>query len=434
MNTSKQANNNPATGARPSRAVPFEASLLAAALCAALGAGVPARADEYHYNNVLIGDRASGMGGAYTAISDDPTGLYYNPAGIVYAHGNNLSASVNAFHSSTTTYKKALGGNDWKRESSTLLPNFFGVVQPLGGGMVGFSYAVPDSTLEDQDQTFTGLPSSLPGVTITRYVINFNNKDSTYNLGPSYAIKLSDNLSVGGTLYYHYRERETINNQLINLDTGQYQWSNTYYQTDEKGVRPILGLTWSPADRLALGLTLTTVYIRESKTTSQVTLKDITYDGNTVSRTVIQSTDKRDFPLSATVGAAWFASDKLLVSGDLAYHGKSEDVFVGKKEAVWNWALGAEYYMSANWAVRAGLYSNLANTPTVKSGGTNQPEHIDLYGGSASLSYFTGNSATTFGLSYSQGSGKTQLFGNDTSIQDTDRSALMLFLSASYTY
>ena len=55
------------------------------------------RADENHYSNQLIGYRAAGLGGAYTAISDDPSGLYYNPAGIVYAQTSNLSASVNAF-------------------------------------------------------------------------------------------------------------------------------------------------------------------------------------------------------------------------------------------------------------------------------------------------------------------------------------------------
>src|SRR3990172_2529925 len=54
-------------------------------------------ADEYHYNNILIGDRAAGMAGAYTAISDDPSGLYYNPAGIVFAPRRSFSASVNAY-------------------------------------------------------------------------------------------------------------------------------------------------------------------------------------------------------------------------------------------------------------------------------------------------------------------------------------------------
>ena len=137
-------------------------------------------ADEFHYNNFLIGDRASGMGGAYTAVSDDPTGLYYNPAGIVYATGKNLSASVNAYYSLNKKYDNIIGGNGWERKSSSLLPNFFGITQPLGSFQFGFSYVVPDSIQENQSQTFGGsLPTTL-GSPATNYTINFNNED-TYN-------------------------------------------------------------------------------------------------------------------------------------------------------------------------------------------------------------------------------------------------------------
>ena len=130
-----------------------------------------AAADELHYTNLLIGDRASGMGGAYTAISDDATGLYYNPAGIAYAAGRNFSASVNAYYNNEKKYKGVIGGNGWTRKSSSLLPNYFGVVQPIGKFKVGLSYAVPDSSMEDQQQLFTDLPLSAsiqpfnPGVT-----------------------------------------------------------------------------------------------------------------------------------------------------------------------------------------------------------------------------------------------------------------------------
>src|SRR3989338_11529459 len=107
-------------------------------------------ADEYHYNNIIIGDRASGMGGAYTAISDDASGCYYNPAGLIFASGRSLSASANVYNYFKKTYKDVLGGKGWERVSSNLLPNYFGIIQPLGQGIIGFSYAVPDSRLENQ--------------------------------------------------------------------------------------------------------------------------------------------------------------------------------------------------------------------------------------------------------------------------------------------
>ena len=36
------------------------------------------------------GARALALGGAYTAISDDPSGLYYNPAGLASINGRQL--------------------------------------------------------------------------------------------------------------------------------------------------------------------------------------------------------------------------------------------------------------------------------------------------------------------------------------------------------
>ena len=33
-------------------------------------------ADDYHFNNFFIGDRAASMGGAYCAIADGPEGVY----------------------------------------------------------------------------------------------------------------------------------------------------------------------------------------------------------------------------------------------------------------------------------------------------------------------------------------------------------------------
>ena len=41
-------------------------------------------ANTDNYKNILIGDRASTMAGAFSAISDDSSGVFYNPAGLVH--------------------------------------------------------------------------------------------------------------------------------------------------------------------------------------------------------------------------------------------------------------------------------------------------------------------------------------------------------------
>lgn len=415
-------------------------------------------ADEYHYNNILIGDRASGMGGAYTAVSDDPTGMYYNPAGIAYSTTRNLSASVNAYYNFRKKYKGVIGGHGWERTSSALLPNYFGIIQPLGKFKVGFSYAVTDSIQEDQDQTFYDLPldpkveAYNPGANISRYIINFNNDDNTYNFGPSIATRITDDLSAGITIYIHQRKAQLIFNQFVETKNGVsgYEWINGYFETNEWGIRPILGLMWSPVEKVSLGIAVSKTILLDSDTTWQSTYRleginvDTNNDGisdtnNIFERPNVYSTDaKRKYPYQINTGIAYFASNSLLLSGDVSYSSKVDNPAVfgpfEDREAVLNAALGTEYYLSRNWAMRAGLFTNMANTPEIKTGVSGQPEHIDLYGGSLSLSRFTKNTSVTLGGNMSYGAGKAQVVSGSSSVQDANAHAWTIFISSSYSY
>ena len=405
-------------------------------------------ADEYHYNNILIGDRAAGMAGAYVGIADDPAGLYYNPVGIVYAIGSNISGSMNSFHNITTTYKDALGGQlDWKRESSVLAPNYFGVFQPFAGGKVGFSYAVTDSIFENQDQEFANVTSTLDNP-ITNYVVNFNNQDTTYNIGPSFSIKFYDNLSAGITLYFHNRTQEIITNQLINVGTptDDYEWSNSYIYNEEYGIRPIFGMMWAPIEKVSIGVTVSKLNVFNSEHTIQSTCKsavvvDPASGGTTPScttdpilRTVQSNNHDRDHPLKISHGIAYFHSNRLLISSDVTYH-SSTDV----RSSTLNLSIGSEYYFNDKWAIRGGFYTNVANTPDLKTTNVTatQAPHVDLHGISLSLSHFARNSVLSVGFDTMFGSGKAQLFpavSGTAQLQDVDISTLTMFMSATYSY
>ena len=41
-----------------------------------------------------LGGRAQGMGGAFTAVADDPTAIFFNPAGIAYLKGMQVSMDM----------------------------------------------------------------------------------------------------------------------------------------------------------------------------------------------------------------------------------------------------------------------------------------------------------------------------------------------------
>lgn len=413
-------------------------------------------ADEFHYNNLTIGERPSGMAGAYTAISDDPSGVYYNPAGIAYSVEGSLSGSVNAFYRSNKSYKDAVKPHSWERESSSLLPNFFGIIMPVGKGVLGLSYAVPDSIVEDQDQQFSDFLYEIAGVNIAHYVINFNKEDNTYEFGPSYAQRVTDSISVGITLYYHQRRIQRVSNFVSVLPDNSHAWSNTYVEISEAALRPTLGVMWSPEDmKYSFGFTISKAMPLGSSYDQQNT----THDGTKLVRLTASSSDQRKYPLNLKLGVAYYPTHSLLFSADISHYtgtGQVKDSSPGlsyydsslgnlnitgsvmlydKRESVTNIAFGTEYYFSSKSAVRGGFFTNFANTKSISSSDSGKDEHLDLYGLALSYTTFTRASSLTFGGVYTFGNGDAQVNGDDpTAIQSTSFSSLLIYLGTSYSF
>jgi hypothetical protein len=109
-----------------------------------------APASYINFNSNLIGEQASGMGGAYTAMSGDSSSSgFYNPASLVKLTGTDISASATLFNKYDTTYGEGLELYRCGREGqSRFFPN-----HPSAIGNVyrfrkkwafGFSIVVPD--------------------------------------------------------------------------------------------------------------------------------------------------------------------------------------------------------------------------------------------------------------------------------------------------
>jgi long-chain fatty acid transport protein len=399
-----------------------------------------ALADDYHYINLLVGNRASGLGGAYTALSDDPAGCFYNPAGIAFAPNNSLSASVNAFSSDTKKYKGAMldvsgQKKSWKQKSSSLLPNFFGVVKKIDSNAFGLSYAVTNSTIRRQDQNFNNLFSTTAGNSIERFDINIDDSDRTYLFGPSYAYKFLDYLSMGTTLYVYYRDLKLIRNQLLLFEQGEHYLSNYYTTRVEWGLKPNIGVMWEPIEKVSLGLNLSKIYLFSSDRNKQLILRDTTNqiddfsDTNKILFSTSDSGETDDFPFQTTLGAAYFVSSSLLFSMDLSYYENIEN-----RKAVINFAIGTEYYLNEKWAIRGGIWSDFANTPKLSSNKANQPEHINLFGTSLSLSFFQRQASVSLGCNYSFGDGEAQVIADNATIQDVEYQASTLYISAGYSF
>ena len=397
-------------------------------------------ADQLHYNNILIGNRAAGLAGAYSAISDDASGLYYNPAGIVFSDDLQLSASANAIHASTLTYKDVLNGDDWKRKSSSIVQNFFGLTSKLGKGYIGFSYAVTDFDVEDQDTRLT----SVPGISL--YVINIKNTDKVTKFGPSYAIQINDEWTFGATLYLHDREQDLVQNQFIRISgSNEFESSNLFFETAETGLEPILGFTWTPHEEWSVGGSVRQVTITSSKTRVQnFCASDVNNPGvqsaqcllvsaSVIDPTIATNKTKRKLPLNTRLGVAYFPSSSFLISADISHFESVESDSFNAEEII-NFALGVEYYINAGWAIRGGYYTNLSNTPDIDSTGINQADHVDLTGISLSLTKFSKTSSVSIGYSGSRGSGEAQVIAGSNAIQDLNQEIDAIYLSTTYSF
>src|SRR5262245_33806784 len=129
---------SPAGGRRSGRATTLAArALWGSVLLALTSAGpAPARADPFHYQGIPLGQRALGFGGAYTGLANDPSGAYYNPAGLVWTGDSALSASLtlNAFDRQTIVqgYRSEMGSTDLRHDSQPSLPSSVGFLKRLG--------------------------------------------------------------------------------------------------------------------------------------------------------------------------------------------------------------------------------------------------------------------------------------------------------------
>ncbi len=421
--------------------------VLSIIFCLALTFFSDVLADDAHYVNMIVGNRSSGLGGAYTALSDDPSGCYYNPAGIAFAPAESLSASVNAINKSTKIYRDALntaggGSQDWEQESFSLLPNYFGIVKKIGPGVLGLSYAVPDSIDRRLQQHFYNIASIDPNNDVETYIININDNDKTYLFGPSYAYGFSDSLSIGATVYVYYRDMEFIRNQLLQFEQGEHVLANFYDTKEDWGFKPVLGVIFEPLDKLAIGLSVSKIYITSSDNDMQTIYRntfspDYNYNGasydfsmtDTILYTTLSTGEKDKFPLTVSLGFAYFFSSKLLIAGDMVYSEK-----IDEKETVVNVSLGTEYYFRDDMALRTGFYTDYANTEDVSSGYANQEEHVDIYGLNFSLTRFSRSSSITLGFSYGQGTGDAQIISDSTVIQDVVIRNTTFYISSSYNY
>ena len=410
-------------------------------------------ADQYHYNNIIVGDRAMGLGGAYTAISDDASGVVYNPAGLGFALSNDISGSANAFYRKRVEYKKIIGDNSYVETSTGLFNPFFGGLQKLdnisNGLVFAFGLYSSDAELKDQDDLI-----SAPELGIVRFHRSANIRASTNYFGVALGKRFGKGFSGGIGLNALWVNELTQ----IYQDSVQgpiVQNGVTYYslltradrqELDVQGFEPVLGLQWAPTDKLSIGLSFKkALLIKDTLKISQEQTSVAVDDPNTgitalndISRVPVTSEIEdaiKTWPSETRLGFAYFASSRMMFSFDAVHRSATDGEFkLLDRNSVVNYALGSEIYVTTSVPIRLGFFTNNDARPEIDRSRGSQDDHLDYKGASVFVGWVQPNSQISVGTILQQGKGEAQKISGSTNVQDVVALSTTFGISATHNF
>jgi long-chain fatty acid transport protein len=381
----------------------------------------PARADESRFRPYLVGGRASGMGGAFTALADDGSGPWYNPAGVAFVRRSQLSIAGSVYGLVSGSFHDALGdGHDFRYRGLNTFPSVTAGVWKLGapgaeeGGVLSLGVFVPDAVdIDDRDRLGSAQDAFF-----------YSEKTRTVWGGLTYAHRLG-HLGIGATAFLLYGSRIVQEDLTATSQAAPDQFATLSARTDETtfGVAGAIGLRWDATEALHLGLSLYSpalgggrrrVFLRATLAAGAPgPLIEVVNEGG------LRSTLSQ--PLRLQSGLAW-VSGPLTLAADLVYlaprkvHDNADRQAEGldqrvERRAVVDGSVGLELLVGERYALRAGLFTDLSTSPRpVAYLGSANPNptytsHVDRYGATLSAGFRTEHTSTDFGVNASAGTG-----------------------------
>ncbi len=418
------------------------------------------RADPYHQQSLIVGERALGLGGAFTGVADDPSAVFYNPAGLAQLTESTASASVslNAFDKREIKngFRRVIGDQDLTYTSRPTVPLFVSLVKKLGkGGSDGMRrHAIALSTLT-REQRELRYDTSIDGIDKgVQDNWRITNADRVQWYGPSYAYRISSKLSFGLSLFLstqetrHTEDRQTVDEPKKNPDTGfvdtdQVTVTENLLETSAFHGVARLGVLWQPSPALGFGLMLQPpgVPLRQRGRIRDRRISAV-LRGDPYA-TYLDLDHKNlgsDAPLAseARLGVGYRVSEAVLLAADASVYlpnGSKSDPIRAVEPAPYdeeigqqadpglfyadewhrNWggngSVGIDLTLSHGLTVRAGLFTDLSSAPAIKKRSyTYSDPDIDRFGGALSVGINNNGYDLTVGASGSYGRGDAYAF------------------------
>jgi len=316
------------------------------------------------------GAKARGMGAAFTGLADDPSAIFYNPAGITQLDGNQLLlgfsiATVQGdFESAGTSGIPGTSPGDKTslEEQYFLIPNFY------------FTSKINDKlSLGIGEYTIFGLGFEWPNSFEGRFAPGgINGEIQTMTLNPVAAYKVSDKLSisVGGRI-----ERAELNLQNQIFVAPGVDEVRSEISGDDIGLGWNAGLLYKITENLSMGLSYRSIMKHsfedlDVEFSPQIGMLGLIPVGilNTKSDLDVNLPQFASFglawskgPLTLTFDGYWWdwsEIDQLAFKFDNPVAGQSSQIVPMNWDDTWSWAMGAEYVINAlgrDISLRAGI-------------------------------------------------------------------------------
>ena len=420
----------------------------------------PAWAADNNYQDFLVGGRAIGLGGAFTATANDVTSLLYNPAGLSFVEATSAQLSTSLYgieRGSLEEFSSVLfddyGNIRVDLSDVTVVPSSAGAVRSLGRTRWGTNHSLAFGLLVPSYRS-SSLSSRAGGDEDgqnSSYIRRTTDRELWSAVG--YGLEINPTFRIGIAGYYIFRsmvdtEEASISETGVESGgLGRFALTSSEVTVSSGSLLLGAGLHWQPYPNLRMGLfaSLPSTAVHSegairtvrSGSYSRCPTSDACDEAERILEPFFEERDVSDlgsgFGIAPMLrfGIAYEKPRWFLLAADVVYYGAIDyallrdsqaqsvpDNFVPfsnsiERNAVVNFHLGGEYWILPDVTVAAGVFSNRSTAPDVP----NQPvadalAQINMYGLSFSTSYTDGRSTTWIGAMYSYGLGEDVIATN----------------------
>lgn len=435
-------------------------------LCVLLAALLPsaAAASDTHYQEMLLGTRAFGLGGAYAALANDPSGLFYNPGGMVGARRSNIQVSSTFFVVDDLRLDTEAMELSDSRDLESFGLDDLTIVGAIVGGIFGLGERRPDKTWNHALAVALMLPEfenlsqrrELVGAATTRRFERELQEGELW-LSVGYSARVAEGVGLGLSAIYMHRYFDRTDRTLLRStpypadapSTGFLE-ADTLYSVSTGNLVFVGGVHFTLPEGFQLGVAVGSPGIPISHDGSLRYAERSTIGGHKEENYETDSGGVR-VPFFVRVGGAWVWTRRMTVTADVTVHGPVDYDLLDApgaaarapvptsitREAVANVNVGVEYLFVEKLSLAVGFYTDLSSAPAIPESPTHDMlPRIDVFGGTMALGYFLEHSLLRIGLGYSRGVGydvvRTDYGGYERA--ESRRQSFSIFVGSTFRY